>query len=121
MNGLMRLNKMIEPLLQFLCQIRVLHWQSTNYNHHQIYGSLYESLDSSVDKLLETSFGQGFETSLQGGQIELIDGALMNVQQFLNDLVEYLISVKTEIPSETNIIDEMIDEIHKSSYLLKMN
>lgn len=112
---------MIEALLQVLSQLRVLHWQATNYNHHVIYGNLYESLDSSVDELLETMFGQGIDSSLEGKVITLANTNEIDVNQFFSDTIECLTTVKTEVPSETNIVDAMIDEINKSIYLLKMN
>lgn len=111
-------------LLEFLTQVRVLHWQTSKYNNHIVFGDLYDSLSDSTDKLLEVAFGEGSPKRLtpDGDSTEIIlyEIESLELDNFFFEYIATLNQVKSGIPSLTNIVDGMIDEINKTKYLLQL-
>jgi DNA-binding ferritin-like protein len=112
---------MIEILLELLMQLRVLHWQTSSYVYHTAFGELYESLDSSIDKLVETHLGiiDGVYV-ISDTDLVIEDIKKINVSDFLNTFISTLNDIKEKQPMHTNIVDSMIDDINKTKYLLKL-
>lgn len=112
----------ILTLLELLNQLRVLHWQTNNYNHHGIFGDLYSSLSDSTDTLLEVGFGQGMDKTFSGerGEIILQEISELNVVTYFEDYIASLYEIKEQMPTLTNIVDSMVDELNKAKFLLSL-
>jgi len=111
---------MILSLLQFLTQIRVLHWQTKIYNHHVIFGDLYEKMDDLTDELIEIYFGQGNDKNLESDNVTLLNINSIDISLFLNDYIYCILEIKESNPDLTNICDTMIDTINRKKYLLEL-
>lgn len=113
---------MITSLLQFLNQIKICHWQTDTYHEHIIFDDLYKDLSSSVDELVETLFGQGYERNIQTDEQEIVLANYDSIDPlvFFDDFKNLLGNVKQKYPQQTNIVDTMIDNLNKSIYLLSL-
>ena len=112
---------MIVTLLQFLSQIRIFHWQTDLYNHHVIFGELYDAMDGLTDEILEVSFGQGYSKKLDDNKIIVTDIDTVSISTFLNDYISFILDIKEQNPDLTNICDTMVDTINRKKYLLEMS
>lgn len=48
----------LAPLLSFLDQLKVLHWQTFSYAEHKALGKAYEILSEHIDEFVETYYGK---------------------------------------------------------------
>ena len=111
----------IKTFLSIQQQIRLYHWTTKTYNQHVITGKLYEKLDEHIDKFIEILLANNTvdqcnvttRTSLCTTREDLIK-ILKKFVIFLNEQVDLTSDLLT-------IRDEIIGEVHRHLYLLKMN
>lgn len=126
-------------LLRFLSNIRMLHWYSTDFNVHEILGSLYSDLDGLFDSLQEEIVGTSkssqvlfpsfspdtFELNLQDYQCDCqthLDSYYMSATKLVailesREFSNYIDSTSSGI---NNIKEEIISRLNKTNYLLSM-
>ena len=108
-------------LLEAANQVRVLHWGTSSYSEHVALGDLYESIDSTTDKIAEALMGaQGKRFPLKG-TLELVDyaeGMPASYVAGLGKALEGIAGLPTDI---LNTRDDLLGAVHKTSYLLTLS
>lgn len=114
----------IEEFLSIQQHIRVYHWTTSVYNQHVVSGELYEKLDSLFDKFIETFAGKykivfaPFTISVSTNKNLLF--SLKRFKQFLMTDLELMLHSNNKNTDLKNIRDEILGEINKFTFLLKM-
>ena len=120
------MNLLLNQLLHFEIQTRLLHWQTTSYARHKAYGKLYDKLNDFVDSFVETVQGRDGTTRLKVdgpvGCQNLTDGDAM---AFVGELIAFLVSLTDELTTEEdcallNMRDEALGAAIHARYLLTL-
>lgn len=117
--------KLISPLLRIHNQLKIFHWQTTSYSQHKAFGKAYDDLSDLIDSFVEIYFGKyGKVKAKLTYNIEL-DNLEDNYIDYVNNYVEYLLSLNGELDSlkDTdllNIRDEMVGVLNQLKYLLTL-
>jgi hypothetical protein len=108
-------------------QLKVLHWQTKSYAEHKAFGKLYDSLDGLFDSFIEVYMGKyGTIMAKEKFEFEVQNYSEESSREFLNTVIEYFTSdITSGLNGETdtdllNIRDEVIAEINRTKYLLKL-
>ena len=116
---------LLNQLLRFHAQARLLHWQTTSYARHIAYGKLYDDLGDQIDDLVETIQGKYPRLKVDGPILvdNLGDG---DAALFLEELVDYLIGLSEVFPepSDSDLLnkrDEMLASANRIRYLLSLS
>lgn len=118
----------LTKFLSTQAQLRVYHWQTKSYAEHQALGGLYGALDGLIDNFVEVFSGRSGGTLASKEAFAFTANNYTSnaeVMAFLNGFSAYLTN---EIPgflspSDTellNIRDEMLGEVNKAKYLLRL-
>jgi DNA-binding ferritin-like protein len=128
-------------LNRFLSGVKMMHWYTSNYNVHEILGSLYDDLSDLFDALQEEIIGTAKQSNLidqfplfskdsikdeeYSGYTE--DYSIINQytsnQNALKDILnssEFKSYVDASMSGIMNTKDEIISRINKTNYLLNM-
>jgi len=117
---------LITNFLMFQSQIKVFHWQTRSYAEHKAFGKLYDSLDGLFDQFIEVYMGKkGTILAKESFSIEIQNYSEEYSRKFLDIGIEYFQKEVTEGLEETdtdllNIRDEVIAEMNRTKYLLKL-
>jgi len=120
-------NEVIQNLLMAQNQMKIFHWQTDSYAQHQAFGSTYDQLSDLIDSFVEVCMGKHGRTQFdQGLNLPLLDLTSVDVMEYIESVVEFLISLSNvyDTTSDTdllNIRDEMLAEFNKLKYLLTLN
>lgn len=120
----MNLSSNVNFFLGLQVQMKINHWQTKKHSRHEAFGEYYESMGELIDKYVEVCMGKH-------GRFKLIDDEktlpMFNIYELnLNGLIKIInktfLIMKDELDETDsdllNIIDEMIAETNKLSYLL---
>lgn len=116
---------MITELLTLQNQIRIFHWQTTNFAQHEALGKTYEALNDLIDEYVETFTGLYGRVKLDKNvNITLVDLS-NNIETTVDKYIDYLQNSLTKDLSEKdtdlmNIRDEMLGKLNKLKYLLTL-
>jgi DNA-binding ferritin-like protein len=118
---------MISDLLKLVNQIKILHWQTSIYSQHEAFGKIYDELSDLIDLYVEIFIGKyGKIKSKHGFDIKLDDISTVNINSFVEESCEYLLttfvkSLDTNKDTDLfNIRDEMLAQLNKLKYLLTL-
>ena len=122
------MSKLLTVFLSIQQQIRLYHWKTMSYSRHIASGQLYTSIDTLIDKFIET-----FQGKMDGKRIdyETISITLYSVNDneminILKDFKEFLVSDVEKIVkgmSNTdlkNIRDEILAQVNQTLYLFSL-
>lgn len=115
----------IGPLIQFVQQLRIFHWQTDSYAQHQAFGRIYDALDDLSDTFVEMymgKFGRAKPTVTYQISLRSLTGPQV-VDEVIAAFIEYLNSMSdhAEISSDLlNIRDSILGEVHTLKYLLTL-
>ena len=114
----------ITEFLSIQQHVRIYHWTTPVYNQHVVSGQLYVKLDNLIDKFVETFSGKNkltFEpftiTVLTNKNILSI---LSRFKQFLITDLELALQSGMKNTDLKNIRDEILGEVNKFVFLLKL-
>ena len=96
------LDDVIQKIIQFEQQLRIIHWQTTNYEKHTAIGIAYEGLGDLIDTFVEISTGKY-------GLLTLTDGVKLANMTGDKDLTSYLDAHVKIFVSLTEILDPATD------------
>jgi DNA-binding ferritin-like protein len=118
--------KLITNFLSIQSQLKVLHWQTKSYAEHKAFGKLYDALDGLFDTFIEVYMGkygtilakEEFEFEVQNYSEEFAREFLdKTISYFTEDITNGLDEKDTDL---LNLRDEVIAEMNKTKYLLKL-
>ncbi len=127
-------NSFVKEFLGILAQVKIFHWQTYGYAEHTALGSYYDAMSDFIDSFVESYQGEfGREYIKSFGKSDLIglcDYSLDSDQpkDYIGNTLVWLKelrkSFENKVPFNStalqNIIDEMIGETQKLSYLLTL-
>jgi len=118
----------IPKMLGISSQLRVLHWQTRVYAEHKALGDYYETFNGLLDEFIETFQGQFGTIEVAPGNMSLFN--YTDIGRFFGDIQGYVRSISETIqivydsmPQSDdlkNIMDELVGETNKLSYLLTL-
>lgn len=119
------MSEILSEILQFVNQIRIFHWQTKSHAKHVALGQLYEKLDESVDKFIETYQGIYERIVLQKVVIKLdniiTDQKMIQYIKTCRDKWNKLVSKQIKDTDLLNIRDEILGHINQTLYLLTLD
>lgn len=120
-------NKIVNMMLNFQLQMKVLHWQTASYVQHMAFGGIYDYLDGAIDKFVEIYQGKYTRIKFQpsASSLKLVDTENTNINGIIREFGSFLISLSGQLkPKEDsdllNLRDEILGEINKLKYLLTL-
>lgn len=120
------MNTILNDLLHFATQSRLLHWQTTSYAAHVAYGTLYDGLNEFTDTLVEMVQGRDGGTRLKvDGPVRVDNLTDADALTFIAELIDFLVSltdVLTE-PEDSALLnqrDEVLGTAIHTRYLLSL-
>lgn len=120
------MNNLLNQLLHFGAQSRLLHWQTTSYAAHKAYGELYDAINDFTDLFVETVQGRDGGTRLKvDGPVKVDNLSDADAMVFIAELIEFLVGltdVLTE-PEDTALLnqrDEALGSAIHTRYLLSL-
>jgi len=119
------MEEVVKNLLIIQSQFRICHWQTEYDAQHKAFGFIYEELDDKIDMFVETCMGKHGRFNFEGGgtSLELFNLGDMDVDQFVNSCIGFLVSLNEmydpNMDSDLlNIRDEIMGDLNKLKYLL---
>lgn len=118
----METREIILVLVEASQQLKVLHWQTTNYAEHIALGSLYEAFEEAADSFAETLIGidGGKRPSLKD-TIQLSDYDEGGGVSYVKAIVTQLEALKDAPTDILNMRDSLLEKCHHTLYLLSLN
>jgi hypothetical protein len=111
--------------------LRLYHWTTKSYAQHIATGDLYAKLDLLIDQLVEVFSGKGDDknkyvppSKVRLGDIEVHDKnkLVIALNEYKTELMNFQFEIKDMKNTDLqNIRDEMVAEINRTLYLLKLN
>lgn len=118
--------KLITNFLNIQAQLKVFHWQTKSYAEHKAFGKLHETLDELLDMFIEVYMGKyGTVLAKDKFEFEVQNYSEEYSREFMDHSISYF---SKEIGSGLdqddkdllNICDEIVAEMNKTKYLLKL-
>jgi hypothetical protein len=113
-------------LIQIQTQFKFLHWQTFGDAKHKAYGQIYDDLGENIDKFVEVMMGKMGRVEFNPEfSIMFQDIKTLSVQNFLDGITEFLVSMTDQLDSRydtdlLNIRDEMLGDINQLKYRLTL-
>lgn len=107
-------------------QAHMFHWQTKAYAEHVAFGEFYDAFIGKVDELMENIMGKMSSPSLGQGTITISGYSDQTVADFIQAAKKvFEMQMPEVVPSEGNgeiynIVEELIAQINKLSYLLTL-
>ena len=119
------MENIVDHLISYQQQFRILHWQTKSYGRHKAYGEFYDSFSDSMDEFIETHMGK-YGRVKTGGHIEIANMADVQIKDYLQEIEQFLIELSEHYDSTRdsdllNIRDEMLGQVNKLKYLLTLD
>jgi Family of unknown function (DUF5856) len=115
----------VDHLISYQQQFRILHWQTKSYARHKAYGDFYDSFSDLMDEFIETHMGK-YGRVKTGGKIEISNMNDVQIKDYLEEIEQFLIELSEEYDERKdsdllNIRDEMLASVNKLKYLLTLD
>lgn len=119
--------QIVQIFFHMMLNIKLYHWETTNFARHKASDELHSNLSGLIDKFVEVYIGgykrPKFTSTFSVTVKQLNDSSIIEI------LNEYTAFLKHELPkfvkeSDThllNIRDEMLAEINQALYLFTLN
>jgi hypothetical protein len=127
----MSLQSLIPAFLKFLNNIKVYHWQTTDYAEHIATDNLHIQMSTLVDQFIEVIQGKRgvHRLKVNNNPIKLYNIENLDIITYMEDFKYFLVSdlpeiIQMEGMGQTdllNIRDEMLSIINKTIYLFSLN
>ena len=118
-------------LLELLMSVKFYHWRTSSYSTHKATDELYGDLNDNIDEFAETLMGAMDSRITAPNKLHL---TIPNDNKHMESIIDKSIKLlsehdfayiaKTYHTTTTdlmNIRDEMVGQLHKTKYLLKLN
>ena len=119
------MENIVDHLISYQQEFRILHWQTKSYARHKAYGEFYDSFSDLMDEFIETHMGK-YGRIKTGGKIEITNLNDVQIKDYLEEIEQFLIELSEEYDREKdsdllNIRDEMLAKVNKLKYLLTLD
>lgn len=119
------MENIVDHLISYQQQFRILHWQTKSYARHKAYGDFYDSFSGLMDDFIETHMGK-YGRVKTGGKIEISNMNDVQIKDYLEEIEQFLIELSEEYDERKdsdllNIRDEMLGSVNKLKYLLTLD
>lgn len=118
---------LVEVLTQFMSllgQIKLFHWATRSYVHHKALDELHGALSDKVDLFAEAFIGKMELQPLKKFTISTKSSSdASKVMKYLEDERQKLSKLHEKLekqPELSNIVEEMMAEINKALYLMRL-
>lgn len=117
----------IQVFFNMLLNIKLYHWDTTNYARHKASDSLHTNIAELTDKFIETYIGKyqrpNFKVPFEVKVKSFNDSNIINL---LNKYIDFLKNILPKYINKSdtdllNIRDEILDEINQTLYLFTLN
>ena len=117
--------KLIQNLLTILNQIKYYHWQTTSFARHKALDKAHDDLSDLIDSFVEILIAKHGRDFLQTMEIKIHSKQDVNMENALNEMVQFFNQLNTGLNAETdtdllNIRDEMLGVINRTKYLFTL-
>jgi hypothetical protein len=121
------MENIVDHLISFQQQFRILHWQTKSYAEHKALGKSYEALDGLFDKFIELVYGREGIPALTNNAGSVYratfepynEGMLKRYATLMKEVMEHLYDVAGAANDLKNISDEIEGEFHHLLYRLQ--
>lgn len=115
---------LVNVLLSFQNQFKILHWQTKSYARHMAYGGFYDSFSDSIDTFIEVHMGKYGRVDVDN-HLAVKNMSEVHIDSVITELEHFLISLTGHYDSEKdtdllNIRDDMLGQLNKLKYLLTL-
>jgi hypothetical protein len=108
-------------LLVFQAQLKIMHWGTESYAEHKAYMKTYDSIEDSMDNLVESY--QGYHGRIDFGcNCDFASFSKVQPSSWLDSMLVCLNSLRVELKESDlqNMADELIAAVSKLKYLLTL-
>ena len=114
------MSNLITTFLKFQNQIRLYHWSTTKYARHIASDGIYKSIDTLIDRFIETLQGKEGRIKYRKMVITLrsIDDSMMVKE--LTTFKHFLENIDISSPDLITIRDEMLETVNRTLYLFTL-
>lgn len=118
----------VKRMLETPPVIRLYHWNTDSYATHKATDSLLETLNEIIDKYVETLLGKTnikLKTSDYNTLTIKTPQNNLGLEKYIQELIDFLLEVhkKLDLNADvdlTNLRDEMIGDLNRFLYLLRL-
>lgn len=118
----------IVPLLSFLDQLKIYHWQTRSYAEHKALGKAYDAISGLTDTLVETylgKYGKLFANKEYSFSIESYTEGMDVKKAIITRKLTLMNYLRNDLLSDNdkdllNIVDSIEVEINHLQYLLDL-
>jgi hypothetical protein len=119
------MENIIDHLISYQQQFRILHWQTKSYARHKAYGEFYDSFSDLMDSFIEVHMGK-YGRVKTGGNIQISNMNEVQIKDYLEEIEQFLIELTENYDAARdsdllNIRDEMLSLVNKLKYLLTLD
>lgn len=121
----MDVSDILTYFMSLMGQIKLFHWTTKSYVHHKALDELHEVLSDKVDLFVEAYTGRYNVQPFKKFTINTKSSSdASKVMKYLEDEHSKISKINKhfeDAPELANIIQEMMAEIHKATYLMRLN
>lgn len=119
------MENILDHLISYQQQFRILHWQTKSYARHKAYGKFYDSFSDLMDEFVEVHMGK-YGRVKTSGNIQISNMNEVQIKDYLSEIEQFLIELSeaydaTRDSDLLNIRDEMLSLVNKLKYLLTLD
>lgn len=120
----MNLSTNVNFFLGLQNQMKINHWQTKKHSRHEAFGGYYDTMDGLIDKYIEVCIGKHGRFKLIDDEknIPLFNIYELDIKSLIKTVNNTFLMIKEGLDESDsdllNILDEMIAETNKLSYLL---
>lgn len=119
----------VSKFLDYLNQIKLYHWHTSQYSRHKASDELYDNLQSTIDKFVECYIGKYGRKTVFQGSVPTISLDIQNdksIMKLLDDITKFLEKdilkyIKSSDTDLLNIRDEILGHVNQTKYLFTLN
>lgn len=117
----MRYSDIVQRGIAIYSQLKILHWQTKNNMHHQLYQDLYKQFDQKNDQFMQVLMGKlGKPLKLGTGSFVVQNINQFDVSQYLEQCTkfyQYVASLFQDDKALCDIIYDIINIFRRKQYL----
>ncbi len=118
----------VKRMLETVPVIRLYHWKTDSYATHKATDGLLETLNEIIDKYVETLLGKTnvkLKTSDYNTLTVKTPENNQGLEKYIHELIDFLLDIHKKLNLEmdvdlTNLRDEMIGDLNRFLYLLRL-